>query len=198
MDKSAFFKFSPEEEKVQGIGYLLLEMFKIRRQINLLNMQPEIASEFFNQKLNEPITGYRIIKSMCKIKCAGIKKMFKELPVFICENEVRKPTNYLIMALTAYKAITEVIFDRLVNVTIVCQIIKPLLKYKEFSWNHQAIFTLIRSASNTSLMQLLGEFYDLKSKLLESEENIENIEGRTIEEKTTNVINWFMFNDVSN
>ena len=47
-------------------------------------------------------------------------------------------------------------------------------------------------------MQLLGQFYDLKSKLLESEENIiKNIEGRTIEEKTTNVINWFMHNEVS-
>ena len=199
MDKSAFFKFNPEEEKVQGIGYLLLEMFKTRRQINLLNMQPEIASEFFNQKWDKRITGYRIIKSMCKIKCTGIKKMFKELSVFLCENDVTKATNYLITALTAYKATTEVNFDRLVNVKIVCQIIKPLLKYKHFSWNHQAIFTLIRSASNIFLMQLLGEFYDLKSKLLESEENIiKDIEGRTIEEKTTNVINWFMFNDVSN
>ena len=50
MDKSAIFKFKPEEEKMQGIGYLFLEMFKIRRQITLLNMQPEIASIFFNQK----------------------------------------------------------------------------------------------------------------------------------------------------
>jgi len=82
MDKSAFFKFSPEEEKVQGISYLLIEMFKIRRQINLFNRQPDIASKFFDQKWNKPITGYRIIKSMCRIKCAGIKKMFKELPVF--------------------------------------------------------------------------------------------------------------------
>jgi len=77
MDKSTFFKFKPEEEKVQGIGYLLLEMYKIRRQINILNMQPNIASKFFNQKWRKPITGYRIIKSMCKIKCSGIKKMFK-------------------------------------------------------------------------------------------------------------------------
>ena len=30
-DKSAFFKFSPEEEKEQGIGYLLFEMFKIQK-----------------------------------------------------------------------------------------------------------------------------------------------------------------------
>ena len=28
MDKSAFFKFSPEEDKVQGIGYLLLKCSK--------------------------------------------------------------------------------------------------------------------------------------------------------------------------
>ena len=109
-----------------------MEMFKIRRQINLLNMQPEIASKFFNQKWNKPITEYRIIKSMCKIKCAGIKKMFKELPVFVCENDVTKATNYLVTALTAYKATTEVIFNRLLNVTMVCQIIKPLLKYKDF------------------------------------------------------------------
>ena len=101
MDKSVFFKFSPKEEKVQGIGYLLLEMFKIRRQINILNMQPEIASEFFNQKWSKPITGYRIIKSLCKLKSTGIKKMFKELPVFKCENEVTEAINYLIMALTA-------------------------------------------------------------------------------------------------
>ena len=92
-------------------------------------------------------------------------------------------TNYLIMALTAYKAAAAVIFKRLLNVTIVCQIIKPLIKLN-LSWNHQAIFTLIRSASNIFLMQLLGEFYDLKSKLLESEERIINdIQGKTIEEK---------------
>ena len=94
MDKSAFFKFSPEEEKMQGIGYLLLEMFKIRRQINLLNMQPEIASEFFNQKRIKPINGCRIIKSLCKLKINGIKKMFKELPVSKCENEVTEAINY--------------------------------------------------------------------------------------------------------
>ena len=121
MDKSAFFKFSPEEEKMQGIVYLLMEMFKIRRQINILNMQPEIASVFFNQKWRKPITGYVIIKSLCKLKSTGIKKMFKELPIFKCENEVTEAINYLIMALTAYKAAAEVIFDRLFHVTIVCQ-----------------------------------------------------------------------------
>ena len=62
MDKSAFYKFCPEEEKTQEISYLLLEMFKIRRHVNVLNMQPEVASKFFNQKWNKPLTGYRIIK----------------------------------------------------------------------------------------------------------------------------------------
>ena len=57
---------------------------------------------------------------MCKLKSSGIKKMFKELPIRTCENEVTKATNYLILALTAYKAAAEVIFDRLLNVTIVC------------------------------------------------------------------------------
>ena len=58
MDKSAFFKFSPDEEKMQGIGYLLLEMFKIRRHIHMLKMQLEIASEFFSQKWKKPMSGY--------------------------------------------------------------------------------------------------------------------------------------------
>ena len=49
---------------MQGIGYLFLEMFKIRRQITLLNVQPEIASIFFNQKQSKPKTGYRIIKKI--------------------------------------------------------------------------------------------------------------------------------------
>ena len=73
-----------------------------------------------------------------------------------------------------------------------------LQKYKKFNWSHQAIFTLIRGASNIFLMQMLGEFYDLKSKLLESEENIiREIEGNTTEEKTFNIIKWFMHIDVS-
>ena len=107
--------------------------------------------------------------------------------------------NYLILALIAYKATTEVIFNRLLNVTIVFQIIKPLLQDKEFSWTHQVIFTLIRSAANIFVMKLLQEFYELKSNLLGNEENIiKSIEGSTIEEKTTNIINWFMFNGVAN
>ena len=74
MDKSAFFKSNPEEEKDQGIAYLFLEMFKIRRQINVLNMQPEVASKFFNQKWQKPMTEYRVIKSLCELKSNDIKK----------------------------------------------------------------------------------------------------------------------------
>ena len=62
-DKSALYKFKPEEEKMQGIVYLLIEMFKIRRCIKMLNMYPEIAKEFFSQKWAKLITGYQIIKS---------------------------------------------------------------------------------------------------------------------------------------
>ena len=132
----------------------------------MLNMGPQIASEFVSQKWKNLISGYQVIESMCKLKSSGIKKMFKELPILECKNEVTKATNYLILALTAYKATAEVIFDRLLNVTVVCQIIKPWVsmeKGEKFSWNHQAIFTLIRSAANIFLVQLLGEFYDMKS-----------------------------------
>ena len=83
--------------------------------------------------------------------------------------------NYLILALTAYKATAEVIFDRLVNVTIVCQVFKPMLKsqrYKKLNWTHQAIFNLLRSAANIFLMQMLGEFHELTSNMLENEEYI--------------------------
>ena len=118
------------------------------------------------------------------------------MPIFKCDNEVTVATNYLIMALTAYKATAEVIFDRLVNVTIVCQIIKPLI-ILNFPWDHAAIFTLIRSASNIFLMKLLSEFYDLKSKLLENEEQIvKDMQGNSIEEKTVNIIDWFIHNEV--
>ena len=141
---------------MQGIMYLLMEMFKIRRYINMLNIHHEIAKEYFSQNWSKPITGYQIIKSLCKIKSPGMKKMFKELPVFTCEDDFIKVMNYLILALTAYKAVAEVIFNRLVNVRIVCQIFKPLLtlqRYKNFNWSHQAIFTLLRSATKNFLVQ---------------------------------------------
>ena len=126
--------------------------------------------------------------------------MFKELPILTCEDDFVKTMNYLILALKAYKAAAEVIFDRLVNVTIVCQIIKPLLtlqRYKNLNWSHQAIFTLLRSATNILLMETLGEFHDLKSKLLESEESVVNdIKGDTSEEKTYKILKWFIQNEI--
>ena len=175
MDKSAFYKFCPEEEKTQGIAYLMIEMFQIRRSINILNMHPEKAEEYFKCKWNKPITGYRIIKQLCKLKSSGIKKMFKELPILECEGDYSKAMNYLILALTAYKVTAEVIYDRFVNVTVICQIFKPMLKshkFKKLNWSHQAIFNLLRSATNIFLMQTLVEYHELKSNMLENEEYI--------------------------
>ena len=72
---------------MQGIAYLLIDMFKIRRNINMLYIHPEMAHEYFNPKWKKPITGYRIIKSLRKFKCSGIQKIFKELPVIECEDD---------------------------------------------------------------------------------------------------------------
>ena len=125
MDKSAFYKFCHEEEKSQGFAHLLLEMFKIRRTINILHENPEKATEYFEFKWNKPISGYRIIKKLFKLICSDIKKMFKELPILECEDDYARAINYLILALTAYKATTQVIYDRFINVAIVCQVFKP-------------------------------------------------------------------------
>ena len=109
--------------------------------------------------------------------------------------------NYLILALTAYKATAEVIFDRFVNVTLVCQVFKPMLKSQKFkilNWSHQAIFNLLRSATNKFLMQTLGEYHELKSNMLDNEEYIVgNIKEDNPEKKENKIIEWFMFNEVS-
>ena len=100
--------------------------------------------------------------------------MFKELPVLKCVDNYTKATNQLVLALTVYKATAEVIFDRLINVTIVCQVFKPMLTlriYKKLKWNHHAIFTLLRSAANIFLMPTLGEFHELTSDMLEKEDH---------------------------
>ena len=119
--------------------------------------------------------------------------MFKELPILECEDDFAKAMNYLILALTAYKATAEVIYDRLINVTIVCQIFKPMLKmqkYKELNWSHQAIFNLLRSAANMFLRETLGEFHELKSNMLENEEYIIlNIKEDNPEKKEKKIIN---------
>ena len=127
--------------------------------------------------------------------------MFKELPILECEDEFSKAMNYLILALTAYNATAEVIFDRLINVAIVCQIFKPMLKsqaYKKLNWSHQAIFNFLRSAANIFLMQTLGEFHELKSNMLENEEYIiGNIKEDNPEKKDSKIMRWFMINEVS-
>ena len=127
--------------------------------------------------------------------------MFNELLILECEDDFSKAMNCLILALTAYKATAEVIFDRLVDVTIVCQVFKPMLKsqkYKKLNWSHQAIFNLLRSAANIFLMQTLGEFHELKSDMLQNEEYIiANIKEDNPEKKNSRIIRWFMINEVS-
>jgi len=166
---------------------------KCSRTINILNMHPNKAKEFFKFKWNKPISGYRIIKKLCKLKCSGIKKMFKELPILECEDDYVKAMNYLILALTAYKATAEVIYDRLINVSIVCQIFKHIhktQKYKELNWSHQAIFNLLRSAANMFLLETLGEFHELKSNMLDNEDYIiSNIKEDNPEKKENKIIN---------
>ena len=90
----------------------------------------------------------------------------------------------------------EVIFDRFVNVTLVCQVFKPMLKSRRFI-NHQAIFNLLRSATNIFLMKILGKYHELKSNMLDNEEYIvANIKEKNPAKKETKIINWFMFIEV--
>ena len=113
--------------------------------------------------------------------------MFKEIPILECKKKFEKAMNYLILALTAYKATAEVIFGRFANITVVCQVFKPMLqtqKYKNLKWSHQAIFNLLRSATNIFLMRTLGEYHELKSDMLNNEEYIiVNIKEKNPEKK---------------
>ena len=170
VDKSVFYKFNPGEEKTQGIVYLLIEMFKIRRNIN---MHLEMAKEYFKQKWSKPVTGYWIIKSLCKFKSSGIKKIFKELPVFECKDDYTKAMDYLFLARTAYKAVAEAIFNRLVNVTIVCNFLNQCWHFKHTRISSGVIQQSLplRSAANIFLVETRGEFHKLKSNMLEKEES---------------------------
>ena len=200
MDKSAFYKFCHEEEESQGIAYMLLEMFKIRRTISVLNANPDQAEEFFKFKWGKSPSGYRIIKKLCKLKSSGIKKMFKELPILECENDHARAMNYLLLALTAYRAATQVIYDRLINVVIVCSIFKPMFrtrKYNELNWSHQAVFNLLRSAANIFLIKTLEEFHELKANMLDNEEYIlANIKEKDPVKRNLKIIKWFMINEL--
>ena len=169
-------------------------MFKIRRTISVLNANPDQAEEFFKFKWGKSPSGYRIIKKLCKLKSSGIKKMFKELPILECESDYAKAMNYLLLALTAYRAATQVIYDRLINVVLVCSIFKPMFKtrkYNELNWSHQAVFNL--------LIKTLEEFHELKLNMLDNEEyNVANIKvkEKDPEKRNLEIIKWFMINGV--
>ena len=60
---------------------------------------------------------------------------------------------------------------------------------KKLKWSHQAIFTFLRSAANIVLMQMLGEFNELRANILEKEESIVGcIKEHTAEEKICKII----------
>ena len=85
----------------------------------------------------------------------------------------------------------EVIFERLVNVTIICQVLQ------KFKWSYQAIFNLLRSATNIFLMETLVEHHELKSNMPVNEEYIiGNIKEYNPEKKSNNIIKVFLFNKV--
>ena len=76
--------------------------------------------------------------------------------------------------------------------TIVCEVFKAILKFqmnKKLKWSHQATFTFLRSAANIVLMQMLGEFNELRANILEKEESIVGcIKEHTAEEKICKII----------
>ena len=64
-----------------------------------------------------------------KTTCSGITTMFKELPVIECDTPYKQAINYnnYVLCLAACKATPEVLYDRFVNMNIVCHVIKPLM-----------------------------------------------------------------------
>ena len=119
-----------------------------------------------------------------------------------CENDHAKAINYLLLGLTAYRAATQVIYDRLINVIIVCNVFKPMLrmrKFNELNWSQQAIFNLLRSATNIFLIKTLEEFHELKANMLDNEEyivaNIKATEKDPIKQNLR-IIKWFMINEL--
>jgi len=91
------------------------------------------------------------------------KHSFRYKSTAIIFDKVAKVMNYLLLALTAYKAATQVIYGRLINGIIICNIFKPMFKpmfrtrkYNELNWSHQAVFNLHRSAANIFLIKNIG------------------------------------------
>jgi len=56
------------------------------------------------------------------------KHSFRYKSTAIIFDKVAKVMNYLLLALTAYKAATQVIYGRLINGIIICSIFKPMFK----------------------------------------------------------------------
>ena len=56
------------------------------------------------------------------------KHSFRNKSTAIIFDKVAKVMNYLLLALTAYKAATQIIFGRLINGIIICSIFKPMFK----------------------------------------------------------------------
>ena len=65
--------------------------------------------------MEKPITGYRIINEVCKIKHSGVKKMFKELPIIESDNVFIKALNYMVLYMPD-TAVAETILERFTNV----------------------------------------------------------------------------------
>ena len=113
-----------------------------------------------------------------------------------------KRVNYLVLCLTEYKATAEAIYDRFINVHIINQVIKPLIREND-NWSHTAIITLLRiqSAANIFLIKVLSEYHDLKTKLMQMEDDfVERIQIESgiqdPEELASVLIKWFMENDI--
>ena len=65
--------------------------------------------------------------------------MFKEMPIIEGKDAYKNVMKYFVLCLTAYKAVAETIYDRLINVHIVLQIIAPLISGKDNAkWSHTA------------------------------------------------------------
>ena len=93
-----FYAFRPDEEINQGIVYILPESLKIRRCITLVHKNPEIAEDLFNvvQKWVNLLQDTKSSKSL-QIKCSGIRKMLKDIPILESEKGYTKAVNHLVL-----------------------------------------------------------------------------------------------------
>ena len=71
-----------EKEENQEIAQFLLEMFQIRRNINMINMRPKIATYHFNKSWTNPVTGYRVIGITATVRSQSLTVQFLGLPSY--------------------------------------------------------------------------------------------------------------------